>query len=133
MAVVETRPRPTKRRQVPGWKSARVWRWTVITGAALLVLVTVHMVAHHFVVESIGGLRDYEQVLDYIATPIIFTLECFFLIIVTAHALLGLRSVLFDMGFGARARRWIDVGLWVLGVLTAAYGFFLVGTLASRA
>jgi succinate dehydrogenase hydrophobic anchor subunit len=133
MAVVETRPRPTKRRQVPGGKSARVWRWTVITGAALLALVTIHMVAHHFVVDSVGGLRSYEQVLDYIATPIIFTLECFFLLIVTAHALLGLRSVLYDMGFGMKARRWIDIGLWTLGVLTVAYGFFLVGTLASRA
>jgi succinate dehydrogenase hydrophobic anchor subunit len=133
MAVVETRPRPTERRQVPGGKSARAWRWTVITGIALLALMTVHMVAQHFVLETTGGLRNYQQVLDYIATPIIFTLECFFLVVVTTHALLGLRNVLFDMGFGMRARRRIDVWLWVLGVLTVAYGFFLVGTLASRA
>jgi hypothetical protein len=46
---------------------------------------------------------------------------------------MGLRSVLFDMGFGARARRKIDAGLWVLGIATVAYGFYLVGTLASRA
>jgi hypothetical protein len=46
---------------------------------------------------------------------------------------MGLRSVLFDMSFGSRTRRRIDVGLWVLGLATVAYGFFLVGTLASRA
>ena len=57
----------------------------------------------------------------------------FFLIVVTAHALMGLRSVLLDMGFGARGRRRIDVALWVLGLVTAGYGFFLIGTLASRA
>jgi succinate dehydrogenase hydrophobic anchor subunit len=131
--AVATRPRPTRRRTVPGWKSARVWWWTVGTGAALLVLVTVHMVAHHFVVHEIGGLRTYQQVLEYIGNPLMFTIECFFLLIVTAHALLGLRSVLFDMRFGPHARRRIDIGLWILGAATIAYGFFLVGTLASRA
>jgi succinate dehydrogenase hydrophobic anchor subunit len=83
--------------------------------------------------KQVGGLRTYQQVLEYIGNPVMFTIECFFLLIVTAHALLGLRSVLFDMGFGPRARRRIDVGLWVLGTATIAYGFFLVGTLASRA
>lgn len=133
MDVAPTRPRPTKRPPVPGGKSARVWRWTVVTGAALLVLLVVHMVAHHFVVDEVGGLRSYQQVLEYIGNPLIFTIECFFLVTVTAHALMGLRSVLLDMGFGARARRRIDAGLWLLGVATVAYGFFLVGTLASRA
>jgi succinate dehydrogenase hydrophobic anchor subunit len=133
MDVAPTRPRATKRRAVPGGKSVRVWRWTVVTGAALLLLLVVHMVAHHFVVDAVGGLRSYRQVLDYIATPVIFTIECFFLVTVTAHALMGLRSVLFDMSFGSRTRRRIDVGLWVLGLATVAYGFFLVGTLASRA
>lgn len=110
-----------------------MWRWTVLTGLALLVLIGVHMVAHHFVVEEVGGLRTYRQVLEYIGDPLIFTIECFFLVTVTAHALLGLRGVLLDLGFGSRARRRIDAGLWVLGVVTVAYGFFLVGTLASRA
>lgn len=133
MQVAPTRPRPVKRVTIPGGKSVRVWRWTVVTGAALLVLLAVHTVAHHFVVDEIGGLRTYEQVLDYIASPLIFTIECFFLVTVTAHALMGLRSVLLDMGFGARVRRRLDAALWVLGILTVAYGFFLVGTLASRA
>ncbi len=134
MAVVQTRPGPVRRAGRGSYqRSSRVWWWTVLTGAALLVLVTVHMVAHHFVVDRIGGLRTYRQVLEYIGDPLIFTIECFFLLVVTAHALIGLRSVLFDMGFGARARRRIDVGLWVLGVATVGYGFFLVGTLATRA
>ena len=132
MAIAPTRPRPAKLRPVPGGKN-RVWWWTVITGAALLALLVVHMVAHHFVVEEVGGLRSYQQVLEYLSDPLIFTIECFFLIVVTVHALMGLRSVLLDMGFGARGRRRIDAGLWALGIATVAYGFFLVGTLASRA
>lgn len=133
MAVVQTRLRPARRQVYPGGKSTRVWWWTAGTGMALLVLVAIHMVAHHFVVEDVGGLRSYAQVLDYIANPVIFTVECFFLLTVTIHALLGLRSVLFDLNLGRAAKRRIDVGLWILGVVTVAYGFFLVGTLASRA
>jgi succinate dehydrogenase/fumarate reductase cytochrome b subunit len=135
MAVVETRPRTPRRAAVtrPHYQpTVRVWRAVVGTGIALLVLVTVHMIANHFVVRRVGGLRTYRQVLAYIGDPLIFTIECFFLLVVTAHALLGLRGVLFDLGLGARARRRIDAGLWVLGVATVAYGFFLVGTLASR-
>jgi succinate dehydrogenase hydrophobic anchor subunit len=111
----------------------RVWRWTAFTGVALLVLVTIHMIAHHFVVESIGGLRTYRQILDYIANPVMFTIECTFLVVVTIHAMLGLRSVLFDLNFGARARARINRGLVALGALTVAYGLALIGTLASRA
>jgi succinate dehydrogenase hydrophobic anchor subunit len=136
MAVVETRPGTTSRSHSPRPRyqpTVRVWRAVAGTGMALLVLVTVHMVANHFVVRSVGGLRTYHQVLEYIANPVIFTIECFFLLVVTAHALLGLRGVLFDMGFGPRGRRRIDAVLWILGVATIAYGFFLVGTLATRA
>jgi len=111
----------------------RVWRWTAFTGVALLVLVTIHMIAHHFVVESIGGLRTYRQILDYIANPVMFTIECTFLVVVTIHGMLGLRSVLFDLNFGARARARINRGLVALGALTVAYGLALIGTLASRA
>jgi len=133
MSVAPPRTRSTRDRQVSSGRSSRAWSWTALTGAALLLLLTVHMVAHHFVVEDVGGLRSYEQVLDYIANPVIFTLELFFLIVVTIHALLGLRGVLFDLGIGVRARRRTDLLLWLLGLVTVGYGFFLMGTLASRA
>ena len=112
---------------------SRSWRWTAWSGVALLVLVTVHMVAHHFVVEQVGGLRTYHQVLEYIGNPWIFTIESIFLVVVTVHAMLGLRSVLLDLGLSASMKRWLERGLVVLGVLTVAYGFVLIGVLASRA
>jgi len=132
VTVAPTRPRAT-RRPPPGGRSSRVWWWTALTGGALLVLLAVHMVAHHFVVQDVGGLRSYRQVLDYIANPVIFSIELAFLVVVTTHALLGLRGVLLDLGTGARGRRRIDVMLWVLGIVTVSYGVFLIGTLASRA
>jgi succinate dehydrogenase hydrophobic anchor subunit len=119
--------------RTPFATQTRVWRWTAFTGIALLVLVTIHMIAHHFVVASVGGLRTYRQILDYIANPVMFTIECTFLVVVTIHAMLGLRSVLFDLNFGARARARINKGLVALGALTIVYGLALIGTLASRA
>ena len=63
----------------------------------------------------------------------IFSIEAIFLVVVTVHAMLGLRSVLFDFGLSERSKRWWNRGLAALGVLTVAYGFVLIGVLASRA
>ena len=115
------------------YRGARVWRWTAFSGVALLALVTVHMVAHHFVVESVGGLRTYRQVLEYLSSPIILVTESVFLVTVTTHAMLGVRGVLLDLGPSETARRRIDRALLALGALTVAYGFLLIGTLAARA
>jgi succinate dehydrogenase hydrophobic anchor subunit len=128
---MSTSAQPKEPAEAPLARS-RTWRWTAVTGIALLVLVTIHMVAHHFVVEEIGGLRSYDDVIAYISTPIIFVIEGIFLVVVTIHAMLGLRSVLFDLGLGASRRRLVDRGLLGLGVLTVAYGFVLIGVLASR-
>ena len=117
----------------PGSRSPRVWWWTVGTGAALVLLALVHIVAHHFIVDEPGGLRTYDQILDYIANPVILALEAVFLVTVTIHAMLGLRGVLLDLDPSPRARLWLDRALWGLGSVTATYGLFLLIMLASRA
>jgi succinate dehydrogenase / fumarate reductase membrane anchor subunit len=91
------------------------------------------MVAHHFVVNEVGGLRTYRQVLEYIGNPVILVIESLLLVTVTAHAMLGLRSVLLDLNLTTKARRVVDRGLVALGVATLVYGFALIGVLASRA
>ena len=132
--MATARIRETVRRRSPRVpRSAGEWRIMTLTGLGLLVLLTIHMIANHFVVKSVGGLRDYRQVLAYIANPVIFTIESLFLLFVTVHGMLGLRSVLLDLDAGPRLHRWIDRGLVLLGLATLAYGYFLIGTLASRA
>jgi succinate dehydrogenase hydrophobic anchor subunit len=126
-------PRATDRDEAPGGSRSRTWRWTAVSGVALLALVTVHMVANHFVVKQVGGLRTYRQVLEYIGNPVIFAIESVFLIVVTVHSMLGLRSVLLDFGLSATTKRLLDRGLLALGLATVAYGFVLIGVLASRA
>jgi succinate dehydrogenase hydrophobic anchor subunit len=126
-------PPPLHRHRYPADRSARTWRWTAGTGLALVVLATAHIVAQHFVVSGHGGLRTYHQVLEYVANPVMFVIECGFLFAVTIHAMLGLRGVLLDLHPSERIRRRLDGGLWTLGVLTIVYGLVLLTTLALRA
>jgi succinate dehydrogenase hydrophobic anchor subunit len=134
MATIVTRPRgsPSRRGRRSG-QPPRSWLATTITGLALLLLLGVHMVANHFVIHAVGGLRSYRQVVEYLSNPAIFVIESLFLLFVTVHAMLGLRGVILDLDPAPRVRRWIDAALFVLGLATISYGYFLLGTLASRA
>jgi len=70
------RPRPTF-----------AWLAQVVSGVLLLVLLTVHMVAQHFLVE--GGLRTYDQVIAWIRNPLVFAVEALLLVCVTWHGIAG--------------------------------------------
>jgi succinate dehydrogenase hydrophobic anchor subunit len=130
--ATETRVRPAPARRRAG-RPSLLWWMTSLSGVALVVLLGAHMIANHFVIHRVGGLRTYHEVLEYISDPVIFSIESLFLVVVTIHAMLGLRSVLFDLTDDDTIRRRIEWGLRALGVATLAYGFFLIGTLASRA
>jgi succinate dehydrogenase hydrophobic anchor subunit len=136
MSVVEVpKQTPSPAPPVRGYRrerSSRVWRWTAGSGMALVALATLHIIAQHFVVHQKGGLRTYAEVLSYIGNPIIFVLEAGFVFAVTIHAMLGIRGILHDLDLGPRARRRLDLGLWVIGTVTVAYGMVLLITLAAR-
>jgi succinate dehydrogenase hydrophobic anchor subunit len=109
------------------------WAWIVqvVSGGLLLVLVTVHMIANHFLVD--GGLRTYAQVVAYVGNPLILALEIAFLLVVTWHAMLGLHAVLLDLGLKGRAARVAARILAGLGLVTVAYGLWLLAAIASKA
>ena len=117
----------------PERHSARSWRWTAGTGIALVALATAHIVAQHFTVHQTGGLRTYHEVLQYVASPVMFVIECGFLFAVTIHAMLGIRGIVLDFDLDPRTRRRLDTALWALGTLTIIYGLALLTTLAIRA
>jgi len=131
--VGATVPERTARTDRPGRPTGGGWGWLlqVITGGALLVLVVVHLVAQHFVVEAPGGLRDYAQVLAYLGNPVMVVIESLFLVAVTWHAMLGVRSILLDLGLGDVGRRRVGVGVTALGVLTLGYGAWMIAVLAA--
>jgi succinate dehydrogenase hydrophobic anchor subunit len=110
----------------------RDWSFVVqaVSGGAALGLVTVHMIANHFVIPE--GLRDFAQVVAYLSNPFIVALELAFLVTVTWHALLGLRAVIFDFGLGARAERWVTRVLVVVGVATVGYGLWVTSVIVGQ-
>ena len=99
------------------------WLVQVISGLLLILLLVLHMVAHHFVVE--GGLRTYQDVLDYISNPLVFVLEIIFIIVVTPHAMLGLHGILLDLGPGERAKKTITWIIRILTIVVIGYGIWL--------
>jgi succinate dehydrogenase / fumarate reductase membrane anchor subunit len=104
-------------------RAITVWITQVITGLLLIIVLTLHMISHHFIVE--GGLRNYQQVLAYVQNPLIFVLELVFVVIATGHALLGVRAVILDIGLSERAKRTLNWVLAIIGAITLVYGIWL--------
>jgi succinate dehydrogenase cytochrome b556 subunit len=126
--VREAARRPSETQ--PGRGGSLAWISQVISGVLLLLLLGVHIVMQHFVVK--GGLGDYTQVVSYLANPVVLAVEILFVIVLVWHAMLGLRAVLLDFGFGRRGQALITRGVVVLGAVTAGYSFWLIATLAAR-
>lgn len=116
---------PSQKEPKPSWG----WMLQAISGMLVLVLVTLHMIANHFVVKS--GLRDFADVVAYLSNPVVVVLEVLFLVVVTWHGLLGLRAVIFDFGFSRRSESWITRILWVVGVAIVVYGLWLTWVITS--
>ena len=54
-------------------RSGSLWLVQAFSGLLLVFILGAHMIAHHFIVE--GGLRNYQQVLEYVANPVVFILS----------------------------------------------------------
>jgi succinate dehydrogenase hydrophobic anchor subunit len=97
------------------------WIWQAVTGVLLIVIVLLHMIFHHFE----EGLLSASQVVAHVADPAIFILEILFVLVVTYHALLGVKAVIFDLQLNDSTRQKVSMGLTVLGVVTVIYGVIL--------
>ena len=113
------RPRPTF-----------AWLAQTVTGVLLLILLTVHMVAQHFVVE--GGLRGYADVVAWIRNPVVFAVEALLLLTVTWHGIAGVHAVLLDLGLRGRTERIVARILGDIAVATVLYGLWLLSMIAFR-
>jgi succinate dehydrogenase hydrophobic anchor subunit len=125
-----TPPVPVAHRRAEAEAHDRSWAWQVVSGALVLVLVSVHMVAQHFVVP--GGLRDFAAVVSWLSNPVVIGVELAFLTTVLWHGLLGLRAILFDLGFSPRAERRLTRILAAVWVATVGYGLWLMWVIVAQ-
>lgn len=109
-------------------RSGAFWLVQAFSGILLVPLLALHMIAHHFIVE--GGLREFQDVIDYISNPTIFTISIIFLIVVTIHAILGIRAVFIDLRPSSGTRRLVDRILIAVIIVVIGYGVWLEITIA---
>ncbi|NDJ34050.1 MAG: hypothetical protein GYB64_05245 [Chloroflexi bacterium] len=107
------------------------WIGQSISGVLLIVLLAIHMIAQHYMVE--GGLRDYEQVMVWLRSPWVLAMEIIFLGVVTYHALLGARSIAYDFGLPLAVQKNVNRILLAIGVVTFGYGLWLILTIYQQA
>ena len=103
----------------------------MVSGAALLALVTLHLVAQHLVVPT--GLRYSEDVTTGLRSPLMLVMEAAVLAFVAYHALAGVRVVLFDIGFSIHTEKLIARLLSIAWIGTVVYGVALFAAILSAA
>jgi succinate dehydrogenase / fumarate reductase membrane anchor subunit len=111
-------------------EGAGLWFLKILTGFLVIVVLAIHLVVNHLIVE--GGLLSYADVVQYYQKAIVPIMEIGFLIFVVVHALIGLRSVLLDLHPSNKVLRIINYGLGILGVVSIVYGTWLVVVIAGR-
>ena len=100
-----------------------LWLGQAVSGVLLVVLAGVHWIVQHYLAAS--GLRTYAEIIAYLRQPVALLLEITFLVVVTVHALLGVRAIIADLGRAAKLQRGIDACLWLAGIATVSYGIQL--------
>ena len=111
-------------------ESTWLWLIKILTGGLLVILLLVHLIVNHFVVE--GGLMTYANVVAYFQNPWIVFMEICFLATVVSHSLIALRSILLDMNPAPNVLNIINWVLGVVGVGAVVYGVWLALTIASK-
>lgn len=118
-------PEITRRREGAG-----LWLFKIIAGLLIVVLLGVHFLVNHLLAPE--GLLSYAEIVRYYTNPIVPIMEVAFLVVVIAHALVGLRSILLDLNPSERVLRIANVTFWFAGVVFSAYGIWLVWVIVQR-
>jgi succinate dehydrogenase hydrophobic anchor subunit len=124
MAMIETPSVPKPR------EGTWLWLYKIVAGVLIVVLLGVHFVVNHLVAPS--GLLSYDDVIRYYQVPLIPIMEVAFLVFVVSHALVGMRSILLDLNPSDNVLKVADVVLWVVGIISIAYGTWLVWVIVGR-
>lgn len=111
--------------------SSSTLRWVAQAGLGILlvVLLSVHLIANHWIAPQ--GLLSYADVVRYYDVPGIALMEILFLVIVTAHCLLGLHGILLDLYLSSNLTKVLTWLMIILGISTVIYGAGLIWEVAA--
>ena len=97
----------------------RLWRLQRHTAILALPLVLAHVILQMWV---FGGDNPFDVVAARVKMGLILTLDVLLLAVVSAHAFLGMRSVLQDYARTSSAAAWATRASLFLFVFTVAFG-----------
>lgn len=100
------------------------WLAQAISGILLVVLLSIHLTVNHWVASQ--GQLTYTDIIHYYGVPGVAMMEALFLIVVTVHCVLGLRSILLDLNLRLSAVIMLTQLLVVIGFVTIIYGIYLI-------
>ena len=99
------------------------WLFQMISGAILVVLITVHFYVTHMT--SHEAIR-YHAVIERLSSTNYKAMYAALLFFVTFHAFNGLRAIILDTNFGARNRKAVNALTMLLFIATFVYGLYLL-------
>ncbi|MEM1579262.1 MAG: succinate dehydrogenase [Archaeoglobaceae archaeon] len=98
------------------------WLFQVITGAAMVFLITVHFLSTHTAHQSLS----YESVVSRLKSMDYKIFYALLLIFVSFHAFNGLRAIILDTEKGMRKKRAVNAITFSLAIAAICYGIFLL-------
>lgn len=113
-------------------KVAGTWAWFLqrLSAVLLIVFLGIHLYASHFMDlgqhESGEALISFDDVTVRLDQLFYIVVDYGMLSMVLMHGLNGLRTVMFDFDMFVKRKRYVDVGLWVVGVATLIWGIVIL-------
>lgn len=92
------------------WRSVVLWLLQRITAVLLVALLGLHLWASNFATDWAALFRAGVDI-----SILAFALF---------HGLNGVRTIVLDFGLGYQARRFVSVGLWMLGFVAFLFGMY---------
>lgn len=96
------------------------WFTQAGSGILLIVLLGIHLVVNHWVAPQ--GLLTYADIIQYYDVPGIALMEIVFLVVVTAHCLLGMHAIILDLALSSTAIKVLTWTLVVIGLAIITFG-----------
>jgi len=92
------------------FRSVALWLLQRISAVVLVLLLGLHIWASNFATSWASLLRA--------------GIDFLLLAVALFHGLNGVRTIVLDYGVGAQARRFLSVGLWMLGFVAFLFGVY---------
>ena len=119
-------------KSIASTKVAGTWAWFFqrLSAVLLIVFLGIHLYASHFMDlgehQSGEALISFDDVTVRLDQLFYIVVDYGMLSMVLMHGLNGLRTVMFDFDMFVKRKKYVDVGLWVVGIATLIWGIVIL-------